>query len=253
MGFSYLDGECWWKVSREERFFCQHLYGLLVSDRESRIFSLVRDCGGCELPRADKWEPAFEVCFYRDLLHSRCKKDKRYSRKRTFDLCLFSEKAIVVIEAKAQQGFRTKQLQSFTQDREKISKITGVEDVRVYGLVSSGYNPSDTVVEAFDGPLLTWRCLSELYGRDEVLLRADGLYENSRKRNLQYMCGHELIEAHQRGEAFCVGRNGGLFGADFRNDLQSGDWRTRVYKIESNLAPPNRNWFLLSEFAEAAM
>ena len=35
MGFRYLNGKRWAQVTREERFFCQHLFGLLVEDRDN--------------------------------------------------------------------------------------------------------------------------------------------------------------------------------------------------------------------------
>ena len=245
MGFSYLNGKYWAEVTREERFFCQHLFGLLVCDEENRILSCVKDHDDSrEPPRADEWEPAFEACFYRDIWYLREREGELYSPKRTFDLCLFSEESILIIEAKAQQAFDVEQLESFKMDRDQVRKATGVQDVRVYGLTSSQYKPSDAVLDAFDGPLLTWRSLSEVYGGDEVLLRADEVYEGP-------MRGQKLIESHLRDEVFWVGRIGGLRGSEFRNDLQSGDWRTRQYETSFKQAPPNRNWFLLSDFAAA--
>ena len=257
MGFSYLNGKYWAEVTREERFFCQHLFGLLVCDEENRILSCIKDHDDRrEPPRADEWEPAFEACFYRDIWHLREREGELYSPKRTFDLCLFSEESILIIEAKAQQAFDVKQLESFKTDRDQVRKATGVQDVRVYGLASSQYEPSDAVLDAFDGPLLTWHSLSELYGGDKVLARADELYDPKEldtwgKNNDRYMCGEELIAAHRRGEVLCVGRDGGLRGSEFRNDLLSGDWRTRQYETSFKQAPPNRNWFLLSDFAAA--
>lgn len=49
MGFSYLDGEYWAQVTREERFFCQHLYGLLVKHGVSRILPHIGDRVGIAL------------------------------------------------------------------------------------------------------------------------------------------------------------------------------------------------------------
>ena len=249
MGFSYLRGKGWANVTREERFFCAHLYGLLVRDKENKFLSCIRDHDGREPSRADKWEPAFEVCFHRDF-SDLWKVKNLYSPKRTFDLCLFSEEAILIIEAKAQQSFHGEQLHSFKEDREKVRdqvrELTRARAPAVWiiGLASSKYEPSGKVLKEFDGPLLTWRSLSEVYGGDEVLLRADEVYEGP-------MCGQKLIESHLRDEVFWVGRIGGLRGSEFRNDLQSGDWRTRQYETSFKQVPPNRNWFLLSDFAAA--
>ena len=184
MGFSYLEKKRWAEVTREERFFCQHLFGLLVRDEQMKILTLVKDHDGNAPPCADKWEPAFEVCFYRDFSFHFLEKRKKnpFSRKRTFDLCLFSEKAIIVIEAKAQQGFQSKQLTQFETDRCQIKKLvsggscTSTQKIWIIGIASSQYNPRPTTTEYFDGPLLTWADLSKLYGNDVVLQRADEVY-----------------------------------------------------------------------------
>ena len=261
MGFSYLKGKCWAEVSREERFFCAHLYGLLVRDEEKRILSCIRGHDGREPPRAEKWEPAFEVCFHRDFSHHWNTKNL-YSPKRTFDLCLFSEEAILIIEAKAQQPFQGEQLHGFKEDcervRNQVSELvrTRAPEVWIIGLASSKYEPPCKVLNEFDGPLLTWRCLSELYDYDKVLLCADKVYDPKErgswgKNNEGYMRGKELIEAHRRGEVFWVGRQGGLHGLKFLHDLRSKKWRTQQYEASSEKARPNRNWISLSDFVAA--
>ena len=261
MGFSYLDGKCWAEVSREERFFCAHLYGLLVRDKENKILSLIKGHDGREPPRADKWESAFEVCFHRDFSHDWNTKNL-YSPKRTFDLCLFSEEAILIIEAKAQQPFEGEQLHNFKEDcqrvREHVRKLNGdrAPEVWIIGLASKKYKPPPKVLTEFCGPLLTWDRLSKLYGDDKVLLRANEVYDSEEldsrgKSNEGYMRGEKLIEAHRRGEVFWVGRQGGLHGLKFRDDLKLEDWRTQQYETSSEQTPPNRNWFSLSDFAAA--
>ena len=261
MGFSYLNGAEWAQVTREERFFCAHLYGLLVRDKEKRILSCIRNRDGRELPRAREWEPAFEVCFYRDFSHH-WKTKNLYSPKRTFDLCLFSEEVILIIEAKAQQPFHGDQLHGFREDCIKVRNQVGqlarapAPEVWIIGLASSKYKPPPEVLKEFDGPLLTWRCLSELYDDDKVLLCADRVYDRKErgswgKNNEGYMRGNELIEAHRRGEDFWVGRQGGLDGSEFGKDLEKGGWQTQQYETSSEHKPPNQNWFLLSSFAAA--
>ena len=110
MGFSYLDGRRWAEVTREERFFCQHLFSLLKTDSENRLLSHINEQAGTTFQMDTEWEPAFEVCFYRDLRRIRKPWKHYYSPKRTFDLCMFSEDAIVILEAKAQQPFEAGQL-----------------------------------------------------------------------------------------------------------------------------------------------
>ena len=258
MGFSYLNGKRWAQVSREERFFCAHLFGLLEEDSEmQKMLSYINERTGTALPRDVEWEPAFEVCFYRDLWHLRGSKEKLCSPKRTFDLCLFSEDAIVILEAKAQQAFEAKQLKSFKSDCKDVKKKTGVGKVWLLGLASSRYKPPPDVSKVFGGPLLTWRDLAEIYGGDQVLERADKLYDPEelggwgRNNDGGHVSGKDLMAAHRRGEVFCVGRSRGLSGAMFLDDLSSGNWRTHTYETTRTDVPPNGNWFPLSEFAKA--
>ena len=57
MGVSYLDGKRWADVTREERFFCQHLFTLAVKD-PAYLLSCIEDHEGNRLPIDIQWEPA---------------------------------------------------------------------------------------------------------------------------------------------------------------------------------------------------
>lgn len=177
MGFSYLNGKRWAEVTREERFFCQRLFTLAVKDCGKGIFSCVKDHQGNRRPLDGQWEPAFEVCFYRDLWHLKKKEGPLYSPKRTFDLVFFSKKTILILEAKAQQGFNLSQLKKLKyEDRKHIECLTGVSDVLIYGLISSRYTPRPDTIKLLDGPPLKWCDLAKIYKGDEVLARADEVY-----------------------------------------------------------------------------
>ena len=193
MGFRYLGEKCWADVTREERFFCQHLFALCLKHGVERVLSCIyKNDYGSGSSRNVEWEPAFEVCFYRDLLHLRnmrdaryspetnCPRKPRFSLKRTFDFVFFSETAIVILEAKAQQGFDGKQLEGLKCDRKLVKDLTKVENVWVYGLASSQYKPRTSTIEWFDAPLLTWSCLANAYDGDEILERADALYNDKK-------------------------------------------------------------------------
>jgi len=103
MGFIYLDGKNWIDVTREERLFCSYLYWDIKKSVKDFV-SWLSTISGLALRFDDTWEVGYEVCFYRDLQKFRRKPLDltRYSRKRTFDICLFSESTIVIIEAKVQ-------------------------------------------------------------------------------------------------------------------------------------------------------
>lgn len=253
MGFSYLGNRYWADVTRDERYFCQHLFNLAVCDGANKVLSCIKDREGNERQLDGEWEPAFEVCFYRDLWHVQGRKDQPHSLWRTFDLAFFSENAILILEAKVQQEFDLDQLESFTLDCARVQDVTNVRDVWIYGLASSEYEAPPKITEVFDGPLLTWRGLAEIYGNDKILTRADEVYNRNElhtwgKNNDGYVTGEKLIEAHNRGEEFWVGRANGLHGKEFCDDVESGDWRKHPYETSRQKECPNRNWFELSEF-----
>src|SRR5262249_12308067 len=78
------------------------------------------------------WHSAHEVCFYRDFLHRFDPKSKsKYSSKRTFDFALFSDEAVIVIEAKAAEVFKADQAQYFLKDRNDLQQLLGPA-VRVF-------------------------------------------------------------------------------------------------------------------------
>ncbi|PPD42376.1 MAG: hypothetical protein CTY16_14765 [Methylobacter sp.] len=161
MGWKYLGGKTWAEVTRDERFFCQHLYSLIREDVSGFVRKL-NESAVLNLPVEEDWEVGFEVCFYRDHRHMCSQddhiwhgKDDMYSPKRTFDLCLFSHDHIVIIEAKAQQGFDQQQMGDFIKDRQWVNEAATVVkgddgighnvEVDVIALASSKY------LEKFEG------------------------------------------------------------------------------------------------------
>ena len=177
MGFTYFNDKRWSQITRDERFFCQRLYELIRKDSPERFISYLHDKRGLDIPMEGEWEVGYEVCFYRDLWQHRGRKDLLFSPKRTFDLCLFGENAIVIIEAKAATGFDPNQNAVFAKDTDEVMRLTGVDTVRLMGLCSSKYTPDDAISAVFNGPIITWREMATRYGDDEVLLRADDVYE----------------------------------------------------------------------------
>ena len=156
MGIKYFSKDnqsiSWSEISREERFFCAQLFhDLQQQDNLKKFIRFLNgrigikpfenlefeNFKGCiELAEDDDWEIGYEVCFYRDLLfyHSPERKkireindgrreEEKFPVKRTFDLCLFSNDAIVIIEAKAQQGLASDQCGEFQEDRRHIKEL----------------------------------------------------------------------------------------------------------------------------------
>lgn len=148
MGFTYFQGNNWKDVSREERLFCSHLYHKINQQGNTKKF--VEWLNNTKSPLTGfenqlsldvnvEWEIAYETCFYRDILKSygHGVKEKLVQLslnkniggdsvnliKRTFDLTLFSEDTIVIIEAKAAQGLSTKQFKEFEVDEKLIKGV----------------------------------------------------------------------------------------------------------------------------------
>ncbi|MEJ5207052.1 hypothetical protein [Denitratimonas sp. CY0512] len=201
MTIPYLEARAWDAWTRDERFFCSALYwgARQRSSAEFAKWTIEK----CDLPISAEggWDMGFEVVFYRDFLARKGKSAKLlgYSPKRTFDLCLFGEKSIIIIEAKADSAFDFNQVGSCRQDKIAIPKILkesfsdSAMDFPVYlvALISSAYKKNhethgktdcngDSTLSVFDG-IVTWEEVSGFFQCDEeiqkLLLRADGIYK----------------------------------------------------------------------------
>lgn len=192
MGFIYFQNKNWIDISREERLYCAHLY-LQVRGKELEFVQWLNKNKAMNLPVDCEWEVGYEVCFYRDYLKSEEKsirvvnqtrnKAERYSEKRTFDLCLFSDHHIVIIEAKVQQGFESDQIKDLHDDKFKLPRITDPKiNVDTLLLASSQYfsnyetSGKEELLEGFP-TRITWLDMYHLYA-DKLFLQADKLYKH---------------------------------------------------------------------------
>ena len=176
MGLSFLDGKSWNEITREERFFCLQLYNHIKASGIRGFILLLKD-SGLDIPLETNWEVGYEVCIYRDVLFSRNEQAHPSFQKRTFDLCLLSDEAIVVIEAKASEGFLSDQLKSISADTREIQKLTKIRNIKTVAIHSSIYQPRETTKQYFD-IRLTWKMLSKIYDNDPILARADVIYKH---------------------------------------------------------------------------
>lgn len=183
----YLGNKSWSDITREERYFCSHLYHSVLG-KEKEFIKWLSNIAKIEIDFQKDWEISFEVCFYRDFLKAQDKSvktykrinDLYYSQKRTFDLCLFAEDEIIIIEAKAQQGFTGHQLDEILQDADLVEELTkafGIgKKARVILLHSSYYHPRDERIIKF--PRFTWEDFCAFQNENnEVFQRADKLYK----------------------------------------------------------------------------
>jgi hypothetical protein len=178
----------WKSITRDERFFCCELYHEISNNPKKFIDWLILKINAHSqkiINHNEFWEVGFEVCFYRDFIFeigeksgNKSIKGSTFSQKRTFDLCLFSENYLIIIEAKAYDGFDTEQLESFKNDRKDLKKLlhSKVPEILLIGLKSSRYNPKKETHDFFDG-MISWMDLAEIYPNDNFL-RADSVKKN---------------------------------------------------------------------------
>lgn len=191
---NHLLNQPWHQITRDERYFCSELFQIVKTNPEPFI-KLLNNNG--IVINQDHFDIGYEVCFYRDYIYKFGYKGVKnikkindlnltingkvinyFPFKRTFDLCIFSENKVIVIEAKAQQGFETNQLQSFEEDRELIKLLLGKNlEVSLVGLHSSRYSPSIST-QAFFNACVDWSQLYNIYNQEfPILLNADNLYK----------------------------------------------------------------------------
>jgi|AntAceMinimDraft_9_1070365.scaffolds.fasta_scaffold18785_3 hypothetical protein len=184
----------WEDITREERYFCSELFGCIKGNEKTFVkFLKSKSEKLSKINEKSEWDSGYEVCFYRDFLKIKAGsvdisvKKSEYSQKRTFDLCLFSNECIIIIEAKAQQGFETKQLKSIEEDKKSVKKIikeiikeiknVNIE-VKLVSLTSSDYTPKEKTENCFDCNI-KWNDLVRLYKeKSSIFQRADNLYKN---------------------------------------------------------------------------
>jgi len=171
---SYFQNKTWnEEISRTETLFCTELFSLLKEkDNLSKFIKTFK------LKHGD-YDVGYEAFFYRDL-------SKEYNIKwekflhRAFDLALFSENDIYIIEAKAHDGFNNKQLGSFKEDKKLVLEILRKVnskikvDVHLLALISSNYDPKPETRNKFE-KIITWKEVYELYGI-EIFNRADKIH-----------------------------------------------------------------------------
>ena len=186
MGYSYLENKNWSDITRDERFFCAHLYFEMTKNL-TPFLELIAKRGVIkkEDTKCDLWEVGYEVCFYRDYIkkigfentHEIGKTPFHDLRKRTFDLCLFSEKSIIIIEAKAHQGFDNDQMKSFDDDLIQIKRLLGNNsnvETKLLGLTSNKYTPSKQTEARFEA-VINWMELYDVYP-NEIFQKANETY-----------------------------------------------------------------------------
>lgn len=187
MTLPYFMNRPWTSWSREERLFCAVLWEHGRRDAPAFAGWLI-DAAGLDLSPAGEWDLGYEACFYRDVLWHKnglTAAGSSLPYKRTFDLCLFGEATVIVIEAKVCETFKPIQCADFARDAERIRTLEGMEklDIKLVALASTRYftnqpKHSPEALRVFDGKV-SWLQAAQRYD-DPLLWQADRMYKAER-------------------------------------------------------------------------
>lgn len=185
MKVPYLSDRSWSNWTREERFFCAVLFGHARLD-PAGFAAWTIERSHLDLSPEGEWDLGYEVCLYRDFLWptEKTARQQGFPAKRTFDLCLFGETAIIIIEAKVVERFSAKQNKVFVEDAARVARLPGFKPIKVrtVALASSRYFTNADMfarpdaLAVFNG-VITWSDVAGEFGNDRILHRADVLYK----------------------------------------------------------------------------
>ncbi len=179
---AYLQGHDWSDLTREERFYC----GALAEHARRDPLPLVRrlrelaqgrmQAVACDT--AGDWEVAADVYLYRDFLWHQGRKARppEFSAQRTFDVCLFGARDLILIEAEIGAPFDVMTANVAREDRRRLPALFGETCPRIWlcALAPSRYlaGGGAQAGAAFADVAISWRDTHQLYG-DARLLAAD--------------------------------------------------------------------------------
>ena len=178
----------WDEITRDERFFVAYLYHDICRNKIPFEREL---CKCLDLPDIIKVSSqSYEFCYFRDMafngLIERIDEERKSFEKQTFDLMVtLSDKTLVIIEAKAQQGYKTDQLSKLRYSKDIINKhlpSLGLKKVLLVPLYSSLYKPSSITLQNFDTVSgLLWENIAKCYPENKsIYLRANKIYKEKR-------------------------------------------------------------------------
>jgi len=169
----------WEDITREERYFCSFLFHDIRTN-SNPFMTLIRDNGLRAAPDTTIVDVGYEVCFFRDVFRvgDGLIERQRALEKQTFDFVLWlSDKSMIIIEAKAQQGFGMDQLKKLSESKSIIANSDyPTSRIHLIGLASSSYSPQDNV-NSILAPILTWEEVMNKYPSNaRIYARANGVY-----------------------------------------------------------------------------
>lgn len=193
--------------------------------------------------------------------------------KETPDLVILitePELLLIVLEGKMFDKVKLDSFKSQINGQKKIidciKENLSIKESNIYhlGLVPKGYCSKDITV---DCQIIYWEDIISAFADvcqnnhflgvlkiavsnyDNLVSKNESAFGQMGKNMEDRMTGEQIIELHNSGKRFWVGRNRGLNGEELWQDRESGGWRTYSYEVNfSDNHAPNRNWFSSGQF-----
>ncbi len=208
--------------------------------------------------------------------HHKSKFSGNYETKDTPDgiiLITSPEILLVVIEAKMYSNASAEKINEQLRNQKWIiDELVAIHSIPKDNVFHVAITPSGMVRHkaALDSPLIYWEDILDKY---QPLLKNnyfyetlriaidkfDGLKSQSQGGGLTYgknmderVQGRIIVELHNSGKKFMVGRGGGISGDKLKTDIATGGWKSFEYEVNyTHTAPINDNWFTSEQFVRA--
>ncbi|MGI5939679.1 MAG: hypothetical protein ACOX8V_03185 [Thermoleophilia bacterium] len=271
-------------LNRKERYFTGTVLPMIVCANGFRELDVLASLiPGCTLPPIDGRPQTTNIQFFTEysLVESifGSQATKRFpsppKTKDTPDVMILArgnETVLIAIEAKMynrpQRHSLVKQLEAQQTQLAYLAHHVKIDHLHHVALLPSGYVESIGAAPVVAGqkeiPILTWETLLEAYrpirGDDDyftgvlaiALERWQDLCSQPETwgKNAESKCaGQDIVDGYRKSHPWkTMGRSGGIEGPILEADLQSGNWRTRLYEVSSKAEPANNNWFTIDKF-----
>ena len=168
------------QLTREERYFASILHHEMLNDIEP--FSKLL-CSILKLKHDAKINDfGYEVCFFRDWHRKGFIKRRKKLEKQTFDFMFkMSDGSLVIMEAKAQQGFANIQLDNLIKAKSIIEKSPKLKEPKVHlaALCSSKYRMKPQTRQVFNDAVLYWDRLADIMGLTDIYPESRDIFKRA--------------------------------------------------------------------------
>lgn len=183
------------------------------------------------------------------------------------------EKLLIIVEAKMYSYADFSTFKSQFKDQKKmvncIKNNLGIEEKNIFHLAlvpEKYFNSSNTdefqilfweeILKSFNDILnenYFYNILKVAISSFDILRSSSYAFSTYGKNMDDKLTGLEIMELHNSGKRFCVGRGEGVSGNKFMTDIHSGGWKIFPYEVKYDSVPINRNWFTSSQFVNTVI